>query len=61
MTKSLIPGQRVKIEFPDGWLPGTFEKYVIALDREFRVSVIMDNGVELNECAPECVKPFDQN
>lgn len=28
---------------------------VTALDREFRVNLILDNGTQINEAAPECV------
>lgn len=38
------------------WLKGTFICKVAASDRCFRVNVRLDDGRELNEVAPECVK-----
>jgi len=40
------------------WLPGTFIKQVSATDREYRYHVVLDDGREYPEAAPECVKPL---
>jgi hypothetical protein len=39
------------------WLPGRFIERVNATDREYRYHVVMDDGREFTEAAPECVKP----
>lgn len=39
------------------WLPGTFIQQVNATDREYRYHVVLDDGREYPEAAPECIKP----
>lgn len=45
----------------DEWLNGVFNSTITALDREFRVNCTLENGQEIREAAPECVKPFYGN
>ena len=37
--------------------PGTVKGVRSALDRDYRVHVVLDNGWEFEEAAPECVIP----
>ena len=39
------------------WLPGTFIQQVSATDREYRYHVVLDDGREYPEAAPERIKP----
>lgn len=39
-------------------LKGKVLAIVTALDREYRVNVILENGREINEAAPECIHPL---
>lgn len=58
----MTPGQKVFVEIYSSalrackWVPGIFEGYVSAIDRDKRVSVTLENGVFIREAAPECVK-----
>jgi hypothetical protein len=36
---------------------GTITGITTALDREYRVNAILDNGKEIREAAPECIHP----
>lgn len=58
-------GQPVEIEVYNyktnvsEWLPGVFNSYTSALDRdEPRINCTLEDGREITAAAPECVRPF---
>jgi len=61
-SQSLAPGQKVLVKVYNSakrecdWMPGVFENYVNADDRDHRLNVAMDNGWYVQGAAPECVK-----
>ena len=60
--QDLTPGQAILIAVHNSetnqttWQPGTFQSYVSATDREYRMNVKLQNGWEIAGAAPECVK-----
>jgi len=59
---NFIKGQSVLVECYNyllrkcEWIPALFEGYVSATDRDYRVSVTLENGAYIHDAAPECVK-----
>ena len=55
-------GDKVKVEVYNSvtrkceWIDGVCDGTVTALDRPYRVSVTLSNGVQIREAAPECIK-----
>lgn len=55
-------GQDIEVEMYDYklkksvWERATFTGSVSALDRPYRVNVRLNDGTELKECAPECIR-----
>lgn len=38
------------------WHPCKITGFTAAEDRDYRVNVMLENGAEIRECAPECIK-----
>lgn len=55
------PGDRVKVEFPDGWVAGTFVRYVSSTDEREdlrRLDVMLDEpGRAVRGAHSDCVRP----
>lgn len=49
------------IDNTERWMPGIFICDVSALDRDYRINCSINNGAELTEIAPECVRSADIN
>lgn len=43
----------------DEWKDGEFIATVSALDREYRVNCKLNDGREIREAAPECIRSFN--
>lgn len=64
MTTQFSIDQLVKVECYNHlksaceWLLGNVTGIVSATDRDYRVNVILQDGREIDACAPECIKPY---
>lgn len=61
MEKKHKQGDSVKVEIWNSvkrkseYYVATITKIISATDRDYRVNVVLGNGVEIDGCAPECI------